>query len=69
MPIPTPSSDDFRTAALWLDSNEGDDDERAPLIRVARWLEQQAESKELREAAKEHGIPVGKLRAALSTAT
>lgn len=62
----TPSSDDLRAAAIWLDSNEGDAAEQAPLLRVARWLEQQADAKEMREAAKEHGVPVIKLRAVLA---
>lgn len=67
MPI-APSADDFRVAAIWLESNEGDAAEQAPLLRVARWLEQQAAAKELRESAKEHGVPVGALRAALAKA-
>ena len=66
MPTPTPSAEDLRTAAIWLDANEGDVDERGPMVRVARWLEEQADAKELREAAKEHGVPVSKLRAALA---
>jgi len=63
--LSAPSVEDLRLAALWCESNEGDDNERLPLARVAEWLEAQAEAKELREAAKEHGMPVAKLRAAL----
>lgn len=66
MSIPTPSAEDLRLAALWCDNNEGDDGEQEPLKRVARWLEQQADAKELREAAKEHGVPVGRVRDALA---
>lgn len=64
----TPSVEDLRLAALWCDSNEGDDAERLPLARVAAWLEAQAEAKEMRDAAKEHGLPVGKLRTAMAKA-
>lgn len=56
-----PSADDMRLAAEWLgeyeDSPEGD-----ACKRVAAWLNEQAEAKELRDAAREHGVPVGALR-------
>lgn len=63
-----PSVEDLRVAALWCSNNEGDAAERAPMLRVAEWLEAQADAKELREAAKEHGVPVGRLRAAIAKA-
>lgn len=66
--VASPSADDLRAAAIWLDSNEGDAAEQEPLLRVARWLEQQAAAKELREVAKENGVPVGALRTALAKA-
>ena len=69
MPIIALGAEDLRRAALWLEANEGDDDERSPLLRVAQWLEHQADGKELRDAAREHGLPVGKLRAAMAKAT
>jgi hypothetical protein len=56
-----PSSDDMRLAAEWLgeyeDSAEGD-----ACKRVAAWLSEQADAKDLRDAAREHGVPVGALR-------
>jgi len=52
MMVASPSADDLRAAAIWLDSNEGDATEQASLLRVAKWLEHQAAAKELREAAK-----------------
>lgn len=64
----TPSPEDFRAAVYWLESNEGDTQERLPMLRVARWLEKQAEAKELRDLAKEHGVSVDKLRTALARA-
>lgn len=64
-----PSPEDLRAAALWLDSNEGDADERDPLLRVAHWLDAQAEAQELREAAREAGVPVAQLRKRLTAAS
>lgn len=64
----TPSANDLRAAALWLDHNEGDARERAPMERVARWLEQQADAKDLRGLAKENGVPVGSVRRAMARA-
>lgn len=56
-----PSTDDMRTAAEWLgeyeDSAEGD-----ACKRVAAWLVEQADAKDLRDAAREHGVPVHALR-------
>ena len=66
MPIRPPSADDLRAAAIWLDANEGDPDESEPLQRVARWLEQQADAKDLRDVARDNRVPVARLRAALS---
>ncbi len=66
--IAMPSVEELRLAALWCDSNEGDEGEQAPLKRVAQWLDQQADVKELREAAAENGVPVGALRLAMKRA-
>ena len=72
--IPTPSAEDLRVAALWCDNYEGSDEsgdatECEPFKRVAAWLYQLADDKELREVAKEHGLPVGRLRARLDKGT
>jgi hypothetical protein len=64
-----PKPDDLRFAADWLrfyDDGGGKDTARAHA--VADWLDSQAESAELREAAKEHGVPVAKLRRAMKHA-
>lgn len=55
--------DDLRFAAEWLRVYEGEETAVAEL--VAEWLDAQADAKELRDAAKQHGVPVGKLRTAL----
>lgn len=55
----------MRLAATWLANNEGEDDERCPCMRVADWLEREANEDELRKAAREGGVPVGRLRAKL----
>lgn len=60
-----PSADDMRLAAEWLDVNEGDE-ESAACQRVAAWLVEQADAKDLRDAAREHGVPVGALRKKLA---
>lgn len=65
----TPTPDDMRLAALWLTHNEDDGTEGATCARVAAWLESQADAAELRAVAKENGVPVGKLRAAIAKAT
>ena len=64
-----PTADDLRFAAEWLrqydDSHEGGA-QSSVAERVASWLDGQAEAKELRELAREHGVPVKRLRAALA---
>lgn len=65
----TPSSDDMRSAALWLDHNEGDEAEREPMARVARWLEEQADAQDIRTAARAHNLTVKDLRAAIAKRT
>src|SRR5688572_19766496 len=51
-----PSTDDMRLAAEWLEHYEGEGAEAC--ARVAAWLSEQADSKDLRDAAREHGVPV-----------
>lgn len=64
----TPQADDLRFAAEWLraydDSHDGGE-QSTIANKVAEWLDAQADAKDLREAAFEHGVPVGKLRAKL----
>lgn len=65
----SPEPDDMRFAAEWLrqydDSHDGGK-QSAVAAAVARWLDEQADAKELRAAAREHGVPVGRLRTALA---
>jgi rRNA-processing protein FCF1 len=61
----TPNADALRFAAEWLrqydDSHDGGQD-MAIAEAVAEWLDDQANAKELRQVAREHRVPVGKLR-------
>lgn len=63
-----PSTDDLRFAAEWLrqydDSHDGGE-QTAAAERVAQWLCDQADARDLRDAAREHGMPVGRLRQAV----
>jgi hypothetical protein len=64
----TPNADALRFAAEWLrqyddEHDGGADTERA--ASVADWLDAQADAADLRGAAREHGVPVAKLRRAL----
>lgn len=65
----TPNPDALRFAAEWLrqydDSHDGGEQTALAEV-VAEWLDAQAEAKELRDAAREHGIPVGALRKSLA---
>jgi len=60
-----PNPDALRFAAEWLraydDSHDGGE-QSAVAETVAEWLDAQADASELRAAAREHGVPVGKLR-------
>jgi hypothetical protein len=65
----TPEPDDLRFAAEWLraydDSHDGGK-QTAIAMRIALWLDEQADAKELRDTAAHHGVPVAKLRAKLA---
>lgn len=68
----TPNADALRFAAEWLraydDSHDGGE-QMAEAERVAEWLDAQADAQELRAVAREHGVPVGKLRRKLAAIT
>lgn len=61
----TPDPDALRFAAEWLrqydDTHDGGDD-TSRAAAVADWLDEQATAADFRSAAREHGVPVGKLR-------
>ncbi len=61
-----PDPDDMRAAADWLRYNEGSPDERDPMLRVAKWLELQADAKYFRDTCRKAGVPV---KAALARLT
>jgi hypothetical protein len=67
----TPTPDTLRFAAEWLraydDSHDGGE-QSAVAGAVAEWLDAQADAKELRAAARAHGVPVNGLRSAISRA-
>jgi len=62
------SSDDLLLAALWLDNNEGDPEEREPMQRVAQWLRAEAETRTVRNVARQFGIPMKHARRAIEVA-
>lgn len=67
----TPDPDALRFAAAWLRYYEDEHDgggQSAIAASIADWLDAQADAKELRDAAREHGVPVGRLRAKLAVA-
>lgn len=60
MKAPTP--DQMRLAAEWLRENEGEGEERESCQAVAAWLKHQADASDLRQACREAGVPVAKIR-------
>ena len=68
----TPNADDLRFAAEWLraydDSHEGGQDMARAAV-VADWLEEQADAKEMRAAARQLGVPMNKLRELVNQST
>jgi hypothetical protein len=65
----TPGPDEMRFAAEWLrqydDTHDGGKQTRIA-AKVAEWLDAQADAKEIRDLARQHGVPAGKLRVKLS---
>lgn len=67
-----PAPDDLRFAAEWLRAYDDEHDggeQSAVAAKVAEWLDAQADAKELRAVAREHGVPVAGLRERLAKAT
>lgn len=65
----TPTPDQLRRAAFWLELNEGSSGEADDCAAVATWLHEQAERAELRAICRQTGVPVAKARAAIRKAT
>ena len=63
-----PDRNDLLIAALWLENNEGEPDERNPMLRVAKWLLALAEDQMVKQVAKEHNIPMSLARKAVKLA-
>lgn len=61
-----PSSDALLTAAEWLDVNEGELGEGDECHAVAAWLRAEAQASDLRKVAREHHVPVERLRRKLN---
>lgn len=65
----TPNSDALRFAAEWLrqydDSHDGGE-QMTVAESVAAWLDVRADAKDLRDTARKHGVPVGRLRTKLT---
>jgi len=55
--MPRPSLDAMDTAAEWLESNEGEEGEADECAAVAKWLREQIAAAQLREVAKQAGVP------------
>jgi hypothetical protein len=67
-PVKPPKADDSRFAAEWLrqydDTHDGGE-QISIACDVARWLDAKADAQELRAVARQHSIPIAKLRAKL----
>jgi hypothetical protein len=65
----TPDSDALRFAAEWLrqydDSHDGGEG-TATAEAVAKWLDRMAMGKDIRDVARQHGVPTAALRAKLA---
>ena len=63
----TPTAEQLRLAAEWLDANEAEDgNEQADCFAVRDWLRDQADKKEVRDLARQVGKPVSRVRQALN---
>lgn len=72
MALKAPTQDEWDTAVLWLQSNEGPDEERRRCMAVAEWMDnyraqqdRKALDRLIRQKAKDAGLPLDKVRAAI----
>lgn len=56
------SKHDLHLAADWLDCYQEGRDESAGMARVAAFLRREAETRYVREVAREHGKPMAEMR-------
>jgi hypothetical protein len=61
-----PSQSQIDTAIMWLESNEGEGDERGACEAVALWLGQEYMNRYLRSEARKAGVPVTDVRERLN---
>jgi hypothetical protein len=57
------SRSDLHLAADWLDAYDEGREESPAMARVAAYLRREAETRYVREAAREHGKPMAEMRA------
>lgn len=65
----TPTPEQLRRAAHWLELNEGPDGEADDCNAVAAWLYRQADNAELRALCRDAGVSVAQAREAIAKAT
>lgn len=63
-----PGTDALNTAIAWLRCNNGRDGEMERCEEVAAWLEHEEGQHYLRQAARQAGVPIGKVREMLTRA-
>lgn len=56
------SRSDLHAAADWLDCYDEGHEESPVMARVAAWLRKEAETRYVREVAREHGKPMAEMR-------
>lgn len=61
-----PTEDQFETAVMWLQSNNGDAGEATACRVVADWIERQRQADMLRHVAREAGVSVSQVRKRLA---
>lgn len=61
-----PTDQQFETAIIWLQSNEGDCGEAEACRQVADWIERQRTTASLKQVAREAGVSVSQLRKRLA---
>lgn len=57
-----PTQDQIDVAAMWLELNEGEDDERGACVAVAEWIKAHAFEHMLRSEARKGDVSVAALR-------
>lgn len=63
-----PSADALRFAAEWLRAYDEEAPEAVAAAEVAEWLDAQADAADVRNAARNHGVTVQQIRAAIARA-